>query len=227
MIRTNFRSLDPSSLTPEEYIFRFSELLNRASERIHNQKENDLIPLKEPSEPLGMRTTAPQGRVPFGFQQNPYGRAVLESETKWIQRIHELASHNLSTEKIAQRLNKEDRKSKRAGKWSRTAVWRILKRIKVELVTQPLHHPVGRPSSVTLFDNPVSPNPDPDSNILPSENVKEPATQISKPLQINAFQSTFPYCDSKQTTFLRLRDVFQPILTPIKHFYFTDESALE
>src|SRR5258708_7638036 len=160
MIRSNFRSFDPSVLTSEEYLLRLSELLNRASERILNQKGNDPVPAEEPSEPLGMRTTAPQGQIPFGFQQNPYGRAVLDSEMKWLERIFELESQNLSTEKIAQCLNEEDRTSKRAGKWSRTAVWRILKRFRTKPVTEPFRNePAEKLDSVTLFVNPVSPRP--------------------------------------------------------------------
>ena len=99
-------------------------------------RTNSAQPPEEDSEPFGMRRRAPQGRVPFGFQQNLYGRAIYEPEIKWLQRIHELATQKLSTEKIARLLNKEDLTSKRAGKWSRTAVWRILKRIKKKAVTE-------------------------------------------------------------------------------------------
>jgi hypothetical protein len=104
---------------------------------IIQQKENPLTSeLKEISEPLGTRKRAPQGRVPFGFQQNPYGRTIDESEMRWIQRIQALASQKFSTEQIARHLNKEDLETKRAGKWSRTVVWRTLQQFKKKAVTK-------------------------------------------------------------------------------------------
>jgi hypothetical protein len=86
-------------------------------------------------EPLVTRSPATKGRVPFGFQQNPCGRTEHEAEVKWLKRIVELADSGLSGEQITRRNNKEDHESRRAGKWSRTAVWRTLKRFKKKSVT--------------------------------------------------------------------------------------------
>ncbi len=63
------------------------------------------------------------------------GRETNEDEMRWIKRIWELKAQGLSSEKIAQQLNREDQTSKRAGKWSRPTVWRILKRIKEKGIT--------------------------------------------------------------------------------------------
>ena len=43
-------------------------------------ESDELAPVDD--EPLGTRINAPQGRVPFGFHQNPYGRAIYEPEIK-------------------------------------------------------------------------------------------------------------------------------------------------
>ena len=64
------------------------------------------------------------------------GLVENEIEMFLIRRIQELAEQGHSTEKIARQLNQEDHVSKRAGKWSRTAVWRILKRLKEKSVTK-------------------------------------------------------------------------------------------
>jgi hypothetical protein len=87
MIRTNHKYPDPAELTMEERVLKFHEMCKIVQERLAQQKENLLPPdPKEACEPLGYRTRAPQGRVPFGFQQNPDGRAAQEPEMRWIRR---------------------------------------------------------------------------------------------------------------------------------------------
>jgi hypothetical protein len=148
---------------------------------------------EEDSEPLGMRRRPPQGRIPFGFQQNPYGRAIYEPEIKWLERIHKLASQKLSTEKIARLLKKEDLTSKRAGKWSRTAVWRILKRIKKKAVTESFRNDAAQtPDSVTLPTIASKRDPLQDSNLFSTENDVRQKPCFPKPLQINDFKAKLP-----------------------------------
>ncbi|OGS12952.1 MAG: hypothetical protein A2234_06930 [Elusimicrobia bacterium RIFOXYA2_FULL_58_8] len=71
-----------------------------------------------------------RGRVPFGHRKYGEDRQIHEIELSLVKDIQRLAAEGLSSEQIAQRLNQDDKVSKRAGKWSRTAVWRILKRLK-------------------------------------------------------------------------------------------------
>jgi hypothetical protein len=156
------------------------------------------------NDPLGTRTFAPQGRVPFGFRQNPYGRAVHDPEMKWIEYIHELASQGFSTEKIAFILNKEDRQTKRAGKWSRTAIWRILKRFKKIAVTKPLcNTPIKSPSSVTPTAVASKAPPNRIRSISPSEKLKHSVPEFPKPLQINDFLKWLPDMDSNHDCYLQ------------------------
>lgn len=68
------------------------------------------------------------GPIPFGQKLGKNGLEIEENETALIKRICELAKQRWSSEKIAKRLNQEDHQTRRAGKWTRTAVWRILKK---------------------------------------------------------------------------------------------------
>ncbi len=72
----------------------------------------------------------PRGRVPFGQRKCGQDREIHEVEQSLIKDIQRLAAEGLSSEQIARRLNQEDKVSKRAGKWSRTAVWRMLRNLK-------------------------------------------------------------------------------------------------
>ena len=148
MIRSRSRILDTSGSTIEECTLRMSEIIEKVRKETIQEEESP-APVKETPEPHGSRMPSPQGRIPFGFQQNPYGRAIFEPELKWIERTHELALQKLSTEKIAGILNREDTTSKRAGKWSRPAVWRILKRLDIKTVTKSFcNDPAETPHSV-------------------------------------------------------------------------------
>lgn len=58
------------------------------------------------------------------------------TEEYWIAQIRRLSAEGLSSEEIARQLNQEDQMSRRAGRWSRTAVWRILRRVGDKGVTK-------------------------------------------------------------------------------------------
>lgn len=201
MIRENYRLIDPRNLTPEERGLRIMELHTSILERMKQEKENPAPPPSEKIERLGTCARSPQGRIPFGFQQNPYGRAVHEGEAKWVQRIEALASQKFSLEKIAQALNKEDHETKRAGKWSRTAVWRILQRSKKSGVTKSFRN--GTAQMAKSGNTPVIASKAPPVRIrtsLSTESVSPPNSEFSKPLRINDFHKTLPGSNSLQNT---------------------------
>ncbi|MBI2069488.1 MAG: recombinase family protein [Elusimicrobia bacterium] len=131
--------LDPEDMTPAERMKCVIELLATAAMRmaLDEGKEEIKSPTSTPSSQPGV-THAPiaKGRVPFGQEIDGMGRIFNETELRWIRRIQELATQGWSSEKIAKQLNLEDHESKRAGKWSRTAVWRILKKFKENGVTK-------------------------------------------------------------------------------------------
>ncbi len=126
--------VDPSELTPVERLDRIVELLAKASLMLAveqmGKSEAGIEEVAKSAPAISVPTSLQlkSGPIPFGQKQAGLDRVVEESEAKWIKRIQELAKAGLSTEKIAKRLNREDKESRRAGKWSRSAVWRILKR---------------------------------------------------------------------------------------------------
>ncbi len=175
MIRDNYRLTDPKDLTSQERGLRIMELHASILERMKREKENPAPPPSEKVERLGTRTRSPQGRVPFGFQQNPYGRGAHEVEAKWVQRIQELVSQKFSSEQIARTLNKEDHETKRAGKWSRTAVWRILQRSQKRPITKSFRNETARtPKSAAAPIIASNAPPDPIRTSLSTENVSPP-----------------------------------------------------
>lgn len=112
---------------PEWRMRRLAQLLANASVRLAVDGEKPQNELSEEGKPPGLTVEIGQGRMPFGKKRTLFGWVENELEAKWIRRIVELDEEGLSTEKIAKRLNEEDRETRRAGKWSRTAVWRTLK----------------------------------------------------------------------------------------------------
>ena len=131
--------LDPEDMTPEERLERVVELLATAVVRLvrGEGKEKMKPPTStSPSQPDVSHAPPAKGRVPFGQEINEMGRIFNEAEVRWIKRIQELTDQGWSSEKIARQLNLEDHESKRSGKWSRTAVWRILKKFKRKGVTE-------------------------------------------------------------------------------------------
>jgi hypothetical protein len=127
--------LDPAELTPAERLDRVVELLAKASYLLTVEEmkgaetgtKEDEKPDPTISVPSSALMPIKSGPVPYGQRQMGLDRVVNESEIKWLKRIQELKKVDLSTEKIAKRLNEEGQESRRAGKWSRNAVWRILK----------------------------------------------------------------------------------------------------
>ena len=131
--------LDPEDMTPEERTERVVELLATAVVRLilGERKEETKLPTSASSaQPEIAHAPPAKGRVPFGQEMSEMGRIFKEAEFRWINRIQQLAAQGRSSEKIARQLNMEDHESKRVGKWSRTAVWRILKRLKGKDVTE-------------------------------------------------------------------------------------------
>ena len=136
------KHLDPEDMTADEIYERVVDLLvagllrlileeegNKKGPAIDmaTEKVEDNFPvLPAPSETKLILESIVRGRIPFGHG----------GEAFWIKRIQELNGQGFSSEKIAKQLNQEDHESKRAGKWSRTAVWRILKRLKEKGVTE-------------------------------------------------------------------------------------------
>lgn len=116
-------------MTPEERLDEIMDLLARGAVR---------LALKEKL--LGHRVAESLppdlGRIPFGVRREHGRRFVDLVEAALIERIEKLAAEGLSLAKIAKRLNKEDRASRRAGKWSGAAVWRILRRKKLKGATE-------------------------------------------------------------------------------------------
>ena len=124
-------------MAPEERFYRLVELLAIGLTRL--VQEVNIPPTDKPSLSQTVCESlrpAAKGRIPFGERQSPVGRTIDLLEEHWIKRIGYLSADGLSSEKIAKLLNQEDRESKRSGKWSRTAVWRILQKTKKKVVTK-------------------------------------------------------------------------------------------
>jgi biotin operon repressor len=143
--------LDPDDLTPEERLERIVEILAQGVIRqIQKEKTGENPPPGETQDRQAVENSAraaptPEekyilgirpGRVPFGQKLTETGRSLHESEWALIKQIQQLAAEGFSSEKIAKKLKEEDHLSRRAGKWSRTAVWRILQRLKEKGVTK-------------------------------------------------------------------------------------------
>ena len=141
--------LDPEDMTLEEQMERIIELLAIALRRsiaeeedrlkkgvVLTEKVEDVPSISNVSQDKLVLEAPSKGRIPFGEQMGGEGREVNKAEVYWIKRIQELSAQGLSSEKIAQQLNQEDQNSKRAGKWIRPTVWRILKRLKEKGVTE-------------------------------------------------------------------------------------------
>lgn len=115
--------LDPEDMTPMERMERIVELLATAAAREEKEKTKPDIS-DSSSQTETVHAPSAKGRIPFGQEVGEIGR------------IQELTAQGWSSEKIAKQLNLEDHESKRSGKWYRTAVWRILKRLKKKGVTE-------------------------------------------------------------------------------------------
>lgn len=121
--------MDPRDMTPKERLDEIMDLLARGAVRLA-LKEKLLGHRVAESLPPG------RGRIPFGVRREHGRRFADLVESALIERVEKLAAEGLSLAKIAKRLNEEDRASLRAGKWSGTAVWRMLRRIKPRGITE-------------------------------------------------------------------------------------------
>lgn len=121
--------LDPEEMTPTERLERVVKLLAKAASAPDSKKEEGPTTLDGPLEGKGPCIPSTSGPIPFGKKLGDGGLEINEEQFYWIKRIQEWDGLGYSSGKIAKRLNEEDHKTKRAGKWSRTAVWRMLKRI--------------------------------------------------------------------------------------------------
>ena len=127
---------EPVDMTPGERLDQIVALMSKGVvQSMKPEKANDQVQTKNsnkvlPIEPIPIHKILPEipriGRIPFG---------EIKEEAIWINRIIGLNAQSLSSEKIAKTLNREDHSSIRSGKWTRTAVWRILKRNRSRSVT--------------------------------------------------------------------------------------------
>ncbi len=122
-------------MTSDERFRRVVEILTRASVRLlekqraetaAREKGEPVVPgnaLTEPEESKKLDFTAPEiyepeprrGRIPFGRRRDGPRIKGNEIEMSLIKDIQRLAAEGLSSEQIAQRLNQEDKVSKRVG----------------------------------------------------------------------------------------------------------------
>jgi len=122
-----WKCLAPEDMTPAERLTRVVELLAAAALRLIEEPPTQVEEAGPHPAPVVFR---PRGRVAFGKRWELEGWKDDPIEAAWIGRIVAWAKEGLSSEKIARRLNVEDRETRRAGKWSRPMVWRILRREK-------------------------------------------------------------------------------------------------
>ena len=133
------KEIGSENITSAELSQRVVEILASAAFRLatEGEKENansttSITPTQSEDFSIPMK----RGRIPFGQKLSTEGLVTNGTEMLLIKRIQELAEQGCSSEKIARQLNKEDHQTKRAGRWTRTAVWRILKRLKEKGVTE-------------------------------------------------------------------------------------------
>lgn len=124
--------LDPDEMTPEERFNEILDLLAKASVRLAEKERN--MPPKEIASPEVTDKTEvlffpTKGRMPFGLKKVGRHRLPHEEEIFCMRRIRELTAEGRSLEDVAKHLNKEDTKTRYAGRWTRFAVWEIQKRL--------------------------------------------------------------------------------------------------
>jgi hypothetical protein len=130
MIRIKSKIVD---YTPEERLNRVIEILADAVFRAMLTEQTGTAKgrMNHRGTSISCIPRLPQkGPVPFGQRIAEEGVEEDPDEKRLIRLIQRLAAKGYSVDKIAKRLNQEDKKSRRAGTWSRTAIWRILKSLK-------------------------------------------------------------------------------------------------
>jgi hypothetical protein len=133
-MNTSRKYFDSDEMTPPERFHRVVKLLASACLKLLNENLQQEIQIpttlknKEPR-PIHSISTIHRkpGPIPFGKKMQGLELGSNLVEESCIRRILDLHIKKYSNETIARILNKEDHETKRAGKWTRTAVWRILK----------------------------------------------------------------------------------------------------
>jgi DNA-binding transcriptional MerR regulator len=133
---SRIRKLHPEQMTPQERLERLIELLANGVVRAARNKAFDSVEKINPISVKSIRSFQNKGRIPFGQCKTETGRGSNPTEIYWIAQIVRMSAEGLSSEQITQQLNQEDTRSQRAGRWSRTAVWRILQHLKQTGVTK-------------------------------------------------------------------------------------------
>jgi|GEM_PF-1093116 len=133
---SRIRKLHPEQMTPQERLERLIELLANGVVRAARNKTFDPVGKINPISVKSTHSLQKKGRIPFGQCKAETGRASNPTEAYWIAQIIRMSAEGFSSGQIAQRLNQEDTMSQRAGRWSRTAVWRILQHLKQTGVTK-------------------------------------------------------------------------------------------
>ena len=99
---------------------------------VSSENINDVTISKHLSGKITVQLTKTKlGRMPFG--ERIKGSGIREShpvEMVWMKRILEWSKQGESLSKIANRMNKEDRETRYAGRWDRAKVWWVLKKAK-------------------------------------------------------------------------------------------------
>ena len=139
---------DPEEMIPEERWEQMLQLLAKAvvrliekekaagidppPEEVTSENVNDATISRHLSGKITVQLPKTKlGRMPFGERAKGFG--VREShpvETAWMRRILEWDKEGESLSKIANRMNKEDRETRYAGRWDRAKVWWVLKKAK-------------------------------------------------------------------------------------------------
>ena len=126
------RVFESEIISSEELTRRVVNILASATVRLategEKKNENPNI-LAATAQPGDFPILPKRGPIPFGQKPGANGVEIDENEIALIKRIQELAAQELSSETIAKMLNKEDHQTKRSGRWTRTAVWRILNKL--------------------------------------------------------------------------------------------------
>ena len=134
---------DPEEMTSQERSEQMLQLLAGAVVRlIENEKAagidpppkksnsenlNDVPISKHLSGKITIQIPEPKlGRMPFGERRKESGtRESHPTETVWMKRMLEWSKEGESLSKIANRMNKEDRETRYAGKWDRASFFSI------------------------------------------------------------------------------------------------------
>ena len=145
---------DPEEMTPQERWEQMLQLLAGAVVRLIEKEKaagidpppkettsenvNDVPISKHLSGKITIRLPKTKlGRMPFGERTKGLGaRESHPVEMVWMKRILEWAKEGESLSKIANRMNKEDRETRYAGRWDRAKVWWVLKKAKEQFTRQ-------------------------------------------------------------------------------------------